>query len=185
MSSASDRRVLSSPSSKPAFLERWQLPMPAELVGDAAADGPAPSEGVGVVEGADVDPDHHLWRNGRLWWAAITVLEHGWRQERVRVSLQTADLALARQRRDALIACIDALEDCQLSLRFGGRRQQARRSAGPARQQCGPVARPRRDRRSALASREIRVGHERRWQPVRTSVAPAHAQLELQGGSER
>ncbi|MBW2274391.1 MAG: hypothetical protein JRG96_14055 [Deltaproteobacteria bacterium] len=38
------------------------------------------------------EPDHHLWRNGRLWWVAFTVIHEGWRQERVRVSLQTDDV---------------------------------------------------------------------------------------------
>jgi len=158
--------------------------MPAELVGDGGADEPAPS-GVGVVERADADPDHHLWRNGRLWWVAISVLEHGWHQERVRVSLQTADLALARRRRDAWIACVDALEGCRLSLRFDGHAKRRRRGAGLVRERCGPVARQSRGRRSAAASGEVRVSHERRWQPVRTSVAAAGARPAPQGGSER
>ena len=40
-----------------------------------------------------IDPDHHLWRNGRLWWVAFTVHLPGWQKERVRLSLGTADLA--------------------------------------------------------------------------------------------
>lgn len=136
MSPASDRSVLSSASvdpdaprsaARPAFLERWRLPMPAELVGPEAAGDPGVRDD--AVVDAHADPDHHLWRNGRLWWAAISVLEHGWRQERVRVSLQTSDVELARRRRDALIACVNAVEGCELSLRFDGRRQQKRRVA--------------------------------------------------------
>jgi hypothetical protein len=49
------------------------------------------------------NPDHHLWRNGRLWWIAFTVVYDGWRQERVRRSLGTADVEEARRRRDALL----------------------------------------------------------------------------------
>jgi hypothetical protein len=48
------------------------------------------------------NPNHHLWRNGRLWWIAFTVIHDGWRQERVRRSLRTADLDVARRRRDDL-----------------------------------------------------------------------------------
>jgi hypothetical protein len=49
------------------------------------------------------NPNHHLWRNGRLWWIAFTVIYDGWRQERIRRSLGTADLEEARRRRDALL----------------------------------------------------------------------------------
>ncbi|HSL19968.1 MAG TPA: hypothetical protein VK886_00435 [Vicinamibacterales bacterium] len=49
------------------------------------------------------NPNHHLWRNGRLWWVAFTVVYDGWRQERVRRSLGTDDIEAARQRRDALL----------------------------------------------------------------------------------
>jgi hypothetical protein len=49
------------------------------------------------------NPNHHLWRNGRLWWIAFTVVYDGWRQERVRRSLSTADLEEARRRRDGVL----------------------------------------------------------------------------------
>lgn len=66
----------------------------------------------------DPNPDHHLWRNGRLWWVAFTVHLPGWRKDRVRVSLRTADLAEARRRRDALLARYPADNNCSLSLRY-------------------------------------------------------------------
>ena len=50
-----------------------------------------------------LNPNHHLWRNGRLWWVAFTVVYDGWRQERVRRSLGTDDLDEARGRRDDLL----------------------------------------------------------------------------------
>lgn len=65
-----------------------------------------------------VHPDHHLWRNGRLWWTAFTVHRPDWTAERVRRSLGTADLAEARRRRDALLAAWAAAPGCELSLRF-------------------------------------------------------------------
>jgi hypothetical protein len=67
---------------------------------------------------ADVNPDHHLWRNGRFWWVAFTLIHDGWRQERVRQSLKTADLDEARRRRDALFEQCASREGAVLSLRF-------------------------------------------------------------------
>ena len=65
-----------------------------------------------------VNPDHHLWRNGRFWWVAFTLIHDGWRQERVRRSLKTTDVAEARRRRDAIFAGYGAAEATALSLRF-------------------------------------------------------------------
>jgi len=71
------------------------------------------------------NPDHHLWRNGRYWWIAFTLLYHGWRQERVRRSLRTADLQEARQRRDAILEHFARSEDPVLSFRLVPLRQAA------------------------------------------------------------
>jgi hypothetical protein len=49
-------------------------------------------------------PNHHLWRNGRFWWIAYTVLHDGWRQERIRHSLRTDDVEEARRRRDDILS---------------------------------------------------------------------------------
>ena len=53
---------------------------------------------------SETNPNHHLWKNGRLWWLAVTLLHDGWRQERVRQSLGTDDLLEARRRRDLVLA---------------------------------------------------------------------------------
>ena len=53
---------------------------------------------------SQTNPNHHLWKNGRLWWLAVTLLHDGWRQERVRQSLGTDDLVEARRRRDLVLA---------------------------------------------------------------------------------
>ncbi|HEX4824983.1 MAG TPA: hypothetical protein VFV19_11795 [Candidatus Polarisedimenticolaceae bacterium] len=63
-------------------------------------------------------PDHHLWRNGRLFWVAFTVHLPGWRKERVRRSLGTDDVAEARRRRDVLFAHLAGQPDLTLSLRY-------------------------------------------------------------------
>ena len=52
------------------------------------------------------DPDHHLWRNGRLWWVAFTVHLPGWQKERVRRLARHRDLAEARRRRDELLRAL-------------------------------------------------------------------------------
>ncbi len=70
---------------------------------------------------ADADPNHHLWRNGRLWWIAFTV-HRGHLQERVRFSLGTDDVAQARRRRDAFLRLYAEAQDLEISLRFSPRR---------------------------------------------------------------
>lgn len=67
-------------------------------------------------------PDHHLWRNRSTWWTAFTVVVDGYRQERVRRSLGTRDLATARARRDAMMREYAARPHVQLSLRPAARR---------------------------------------------------------------
>lgn len=52
--------------------------------------------------------NHHLWRNGRFWWIAYTVIIDGWRQERIRHSLKTDDLTEARVRRDEILATVSS-----------------------------------------------------------------------------
>ena len=68
------------------------------------------------------DPDHHLWRNGRLWWVAFTVHLPGWQKDRVRLSLGTDDLLEARRRRDQLLREYPLAKGCTLSLRIAGRK---------------------------------------------------------------
>ncbi len=70
---------------------------------------------------AAVDPNHHLWRNGRLWWIAFTV-HRGHQQERVRFSLGTPDVVEARRLRDRALALFQRARDCEISLRFSPRR---------------------------------------------------------------
>jgi hypothetical protein len=69
-----------------------------------------------------IDPDHHLWRNGRLFWVAFTVHLPGWKKERIRLSLGTADVVEARRRRDQMLREYPLARGCQLSLRLSPRR---------------------------------------------------------------
>jgi hypothetical protein len=88
-----------------------------------ALDQPIPFD-----DAASIDPNHHLWRNGRLWWIAFTV-HRGPQQERVRFSLGTPDIEEARRRRDRALALFESARNCRVSLRFAPRR----RNTKPAR----------------------------------------------------
>jgi len=76
-------------------------------------------------EDCSANPDHHLWRNGRLWWVAFTVHLPGWKKDRIRRSLGTADLDEARRRRDELLRSYPRLAGCELSLRYDEPRRKA------------------------------------------------------------
>ena len=89
-------------------------------------------EEVSVEVPPDADPDHHLWRNGRLWWIAFTV-HRGHQQERVRLSLGTDDRLVARARRDELLAFFSRAAELRISLRFAPPRR-ARARAGAERE---------------------------------------------------
>jgi len=56
-----------------------------------------------------LNADHHLWNNNGTYWCHFTL--HGPRgtKQRVRCSLRTSDLAIARQRRDLLLIRLDAI----------------------------------------------------------------------------
>ena len=73
----------------------------------AAATDSAQIEQISIEVPPGADPDHHLWRNGRLWWIAFTV-HRGHQQERVRLSLGTDDVLVARARRDELLGALRA-----------------------------------------------------------------------------
>ena len=71
-----------------------------------------------VLRSDEIDPNHHLWRNGRLWWVAFTVHLPNWQKERIRTSLGTADILDARRRRDDLLSRYPEYRGCELSLRL-------------------------------------------------------------------
>jgi hypothetical protein len=50
------------------------------------------------------NPNHHLWNNHGVWWIHYTVLIDGAWQQRVRHSLGTKDRAVARRKRDRILA---------------------------------------------------------------------------------
>lgn len=57
----------------------------------------APTRNVG-------NPNHHLWNNRGTWWCHFTIHRPDYTAERIRVSLRTKNLEIARERRDRLFA---------------------------------------------------------------------------------
>lgn len=61
-----------------------------------------------------IDPDnlnHHLWNNHGTWWIHLTY--HNWdgTKERLRRSLRTRNIEMARRRRDMLLSLLSILDD--------------------------------------------------------------------------
>ena len=50
------------------------------------------------------NPDHHLYNNNGVWWIHYTAYPTEITKKRIRRSLKTRDLELARERRDAELA---------------------------------------------------------------------------------
>lgn len=48
------------------------------------------------------NPNHHLWNNNGVWWLHYTIYPTAFTSERVRRSLGTRSLKIARNRRDQL-----------------------------------------------------------------------------------
>lgn len=123
-----DSNSLPSPASQPRAPEAAPVDVEAlcervretaRRVGGAARKTAAP---IPFPAPDDADPDHHLWKNGAVWWIAFTA-HAGVVQERVRFSLGTRDRTLARLRRDAALRLFAEARDLGISLRF---RPQAR-----------------------------------------------------------
>jgi hypothetical protein len=53
------------------------------------------------------NPNHHLWNNHGGWWCHYTVHFPDHTVERIRLSLKTGDLGVARGRRDRLFAALE------------------------------------------------------------------------------
>lgn len=49
------------------------------------------------------NPNHHLWNNNGTWYVHYTVHPTPLTKSRVRMSLETKDLEVARQRRDEIL----------------------------------------------------------------------------------
>jgi len=57
------------------------------------------------------NPDHHLWNNNGTWWAHYTEHLPDYTKRRVRRSLHTKDLGIARVLRDSLLWEANSFEE--------------------------------------------------------------------------
>jgi len=57
----------------------------------------------GGVKNKNPNPDHNIWNNNGTYWCHYTVHEDDYTKKRVRVSLGTKDIAIARALRDFLM----------------------------------------------------------------------------------
>lgn len=48
--------------------------------------------------------NHHLWNNNGTWWCHLTVHLPDYTKKRLRLSLETGDVELARRLRDSTLA---------------------------------------------------------------------------------
>lgn len=64
-----------------------------------------------AVRQPDFDnPNHHLWNNNGTWWLHCTVHFPDYTSKRLRCSLGTAEVELARIRRDRFFATLESGE---------------------------------------------------------------------------
>jgi len=72
------------------------------------------------------NPNHHLWNNHGTWFLHYTVHPTSFTKERIRRSLGTKDLAIARRRRDRLFCRTQRRRRRGLTLTQSPARQQGR-----------------------------------------------------------
>ena len=75
-----------------------------DLSADSLGGTSSSTGAVLASRGAQNNPDHHLWDNRGTWWCHFTLHKADYTSERIRVSLKTRDLLVARRRRDELLA---------------------------------------------------------------------------------
>lgn len=57
------------------------------------------------------NPDHHLWNNNGTWWCHYTEHLSDYTKRRVRKSLHTSEVGIARVLRDSLLSHTAHYED--------------------------------------------------------------------------
>ena len=57
----------------------------------------------GCVKNNNHNPNHNIWNNNGTWWAHYTIHNDDYTKQRVRVSLGTNDVEIARALRDFLM----------------------------------------------------------------------------------
>ena len=57
----------------------------------------------GVLKNNTPNPDHHIWNNNGTYWCHYTVHHDDYTKQRVRISLRTDDVQIARALRDFVL----------------------------------------------------------------------------------
>jgi hypothetical protein len=91
----------------------------------------------GGVKNKNPNPDHNIWNNNGTYWCHYTVHKDDYTKERVRVSLGTNDVKIARALRDFLMQATP-----KIASNIPRMRGQAMPDASPDVCQSRAVARP-------------------------------------------
>lgn len=75
-----------------------------DILNESGGSSHSPIRGEIAVRVDDNNPNHHLWNNRGTWWCHFTLHRPDYTAERIRVSLKTRDVTLARARRDELLS---------------------------------------------------------------------------------
>lgn len=84
-----------------------------------------------------VNPNHNIWNNNGTWWCHYTVHSDNYTKQRIRLSLGTDDVQIARALRDFLFQTTPKIASNLPHLR-----SQARSDGGPPICESRAVARP-------------------------------------------
>ena len=64
----------------------------------------------------DSNPNHHIWNNNGTYWLNASIIIRGIIQERIRESLKTKDIKIARRRREQRFSQIASQSGVKLNL---------------------------------------------------------------------
>lgn len=78
-----------------------------------------------LEECREANPNHHLWNNNGTWWFHCTIHRPDYTKERIRRSLETSDLSVAKLRRDDHLRALAERTDIRLSIRSSRRASSA------------------------------------------------------------
>ena len=91
------------------------------------------------------NPNHNIWNNNGTWWCHYTVHNDDYTKERVRVSLGTDDVKIARALRDFVLQAAP-----KIAGNIPRSRGQAMPDIGPDLRESRAMARPHRYRAGAM-----------------------------------
>jgi hypothetical protein len=100
---------------------------------------------VGGVKNKNANPNHNIWNNNGTYWCHYTIHNDDYTKQRVRVSLGTNDIQIARALRDFLMQATP-----KIASNIPRMRGQAMPDLPPAVSESRSVADPHEDRAGAM-----------------------------------